>query len=230
MLAKYVCFQVCILADATGSILTYDALCRSRSLLSRSGSRHGSHSSDLNVDPGTPMGSTHTLCENEKETAGTEQDNTVVLRHKQSVKSDDKKSGSVQTDSKTNSVGVILETTKNSLGKPETSEQQKQTDSEVIKTTARKTDSVPVELRQNSVRLHVTQSVEGSSEQVRRTSGGSQYETLKFDFEVADFFMLGSPLGLVLAYRKMFAGEKSGEIFCFLFILYIVQSEIYARV
>lgn len=38
----------------------------------------------------------------------------------------------------------------------------------------------------------------------RRTSSGSQSsEVPRFDFEVCDLFMLGSPLALVLAYRKM---------------------------
>lgn len=37
----------------------------------------------------------------------------------------------------------------------------------------------------------------------RRTSTGSQGDTSRFDFDVSDFFMLGSPVGLVLAYRRM---------------------------
>lgn len=36
----------------------------------------------------------------------------------------------------------------------------------------------------------------------RRTSTGSNSETGKFEFEVTDFFMLGSPLALIMAYRK----------------------------
>ncbi|CAG2188840.1 PITPNM [Mytilus edulis] len=43
----------------------------------------------------------------------------------------------------------------------------------------------------------------------RRTSTGSNFEGtyLKFDFDVSDMFILGSPLGLVLAYRRMYCGE-----------------------
>ncbi|XP_070572390.1 membrane-associated phosphatidylinositol transfer protein 2-like isoform X2 [Ptychodera flava] len=45
------------------------------------------------------------------------------------------------------------------------------------------------------------------SNESRRTSTASQYppdnHLLRFDFEVSDFFMFGSPLALVLAYRKM---------------------------
>ncbi|XP_052074554.1 protein retinal degeneration B-like isoform X1 [Mytilus californianus] len=43
----------------------------------------------------------------------------------------------------------------------------------------------------------------------RRTSTGSNFEGtyLKFDFDVSDMFILGSPLGLVLAYRRMYCCE-----------------------
>jgi hypothetical protein len=48
----------------------------------------------------------------------------------------------------------------------------------------------------------------------RRTSTGSQ-EGGKFEFEVTDFFMFGSPLGLVLAHRKAcHASGRTGECRC----------------
>lgn len=34
----------------------------------------------------------------------------------------------------------------------------------------------------------------------------------KFDFEVADFFLFGSPLGLVLALRKTVVPSLDGEV------------------
>lgn len=41
----------------------------------------------------------------------------------------------------------------------------------------------------------------------------------KFDFEVSDFFLFGSPLGLVLALRKtvipMLDGELKGDVLLF---------------
>ncbi|XP_060558830.1 protein retinal degeneration B-like isoform X3 [Ruditapes philippinarum] len=195
--------QVCILADATGSVLTYDALTRTRTLLGRNDSHHGSQSSDLNqdFDLSASMGSSHTLCENAKDTTIVEQDEDVVLRHKP----DTLRSESVQTDSKS-----VVESSKSVKSDKLDDNQSKSSERDASKPAVRKMDSVPIETRHNSVRLQVTRSVETPGEFVRRTSGGSQYETLKFDFEVADFFMLGSPLGLVLAYRKMFAGEKSG--------------------
>ena len=42
----------------------------------------------------------------------------------------------------------------------------------------------------------------------RRTSTNSQGELAKLEFEVTDFFMFGSPLALVLAYRKLFYGNE----------------------
>ncbi|XP_076263380.1 retinal degeneration B isoform X4 [Rhynchophorus ferrugineus] len=47
----------------------------------------------------------------------------------------------------------------------------------------------------------------------RRSSSTSDYSQVKLEFEVSDFFMFGSPLALVLAYRKIAApDEKSGNI------------------
>lgn len=37
----------------------------------------------------------------------------------------------------------------------------------------------------------------------RRSSSTSEQSNAKFDFDVTDFFMFGSPLALVLAYRKL---------------------------
>lgn len=42
----------------------------------------------------------------------------------------------------------------------------------------------------------------------RRTSTGSQSDLGKFEFEVTDFFMFGSPLALVLAYRRFSKGTE----------------------
>ena len=47
----------------------------------------------------------------------------------------------------------------------------------------------------------------------RRTSSGSHVDgtASRLDFDVSDVFMLGSPLGLVLAYRRQFAGDLSSK-------------------
>ncbi|XP_056002501.1 protein retinal degeneration B-like isoform X4 [Ostrea edulis] len=67
--------------------------------------------------------------------------------------------------------------------------------------------------RQNSTQRHSVAylNVSDHPEHVRRTSTGSNFDGsyLKLDFEVSEFFMLGSPLGLVLAYRRMVMGDES---------------------
>lgn len=187
---------MCILADATGSILTYDALCRSRSSLLHSDSHLGSHSSDLDKDEKISKfdGSTHTLIENEDDNVTLAESTSVEYRHSHSAPEKSEKSNG-ETDSI-----KIQRAISDNVGQ--------------VKPALRKIDSVPVDTRPSSVKLHVTPSVESSVDSThRRTSTGSQYECLKFDFEVADFFMLGSPLGLVLSYRRMFAGEQKTSNF-----------------
>lgn len=184
--------QVCILADATGSILTYDALCRSRSLL-HSDSHYGSHSSDLDKDNRSTKfdGSTHTLIEDEGDNVTLLENKDIVYRHSNS--SPEKTSANEDRGSLQRAMSEYTPHNKPAL---------------------HKVDSVPIEHRhppdprQSTIKLHVTPSVESSYDSTyRRTSTGSQYEALKFEFEVSDFFMLGSPLGLVLSYRRMFAGD-----------------------
>ncbi len=48
-----------------------------------------------------------------------------------------------------------------------------------------------------------TMSRHASCPSSRRTSTGSQSDVGRLEFEVTDFFMFGSPLGMVLAYRKL---------------------------
>ncbi|UYV77743.1 PITPNM2, partial [Cordylochernes scorpioides] len=46
----------------------------------------------------------------------------------------------------------------------------------------------------------------------RRSSGSSDHGSNRLDFEVSELFLLGSPLGLILAYRKMLScEEKNGN-------------------
>lgn len=221
----YFLSQVCILADATGSILTYDALCRSRSLLHRSDSHYGSHSSDLDKDEKVSKfeGSSQTLQDNEgdnvtlSESKSVTESKTVEYRHSRSSPEKTHKS---QDD--TESV-KIQRATSECTGH--------------YKPALHKHDSAPLDYRfqpdisgrPGSVKLQITPSIESSYDSsARRTSTGSQYESLKFDFEVGDFFMLGSPLGLVLSYRRMFAGDhKTSECFTFqIKILVNVQSSL----
>ena len=178
-------FKVCLLSDATGAILTYDALCRTRMPLSRNSSHYGSNSSDLNEEDKnrSVAGSTHTLVQNDNEFG-----DDIVLNPNKSVLSD---SGKTVSDA-----GKISETEKRKSSACKGSEGRGE-----VKQSAS---------RQNSVRVHVTQSVDNSGVD-RRISSSSQCEYLKFSFEVGDFFMLGSPLGLVLSYRRLYSSDLKGR-------------------
>lgn len=74
------------------------------------------------------------------------------------------------------------------------------------KSDLRRNDSGRHVLHRHSTRLSANYSEHGAS---RRTSAGSSFDGSfpNFEFEVSDLFMFGSPLGLVLAYRRLFTGE-----------------------
>lgn len=61
-------------------------------------------------------------------------------------------------------------------------------------------------MKRDSVHLSVSSA---SAPHSRRTSTGSQSDSshVKFDFDVSDVFMFGSPLAIVLAYRRLCNGE-----------------------
>ena len=194
--------QVCILADATGSVMTYDALCRPKSGLTRQGSGYSSHNS-LNEEsqPDLVSDSTYTLCHSDSNLTQTSScshetvtEETIKLKQ-DSVKSNSDDGVKLKADS------VILKELSVKLDKEDSI---KITKDEGVANSQECIMRHP-ESRQDSIKLHITRSVDDTSG--RRTSTGSEYERLKFDFEVVDFFMLGSPLGLVLAYRRLYAGD-----------------------
>ena len=181
-----------MLADATGSILAYDALCRSNLSQSRGGSQYGSHSSDINEEldkDKSVMGSTHTLCQSDVDTGNsagkTNGKDTEAVSETATAGKEIKESASSDTP-------VVVKHTEETVKK-----EQKEQECVLRHPTG----------RHNSVKVNITTSVDGC-DSTRRTSSGSQFESLKFEFEVMDFFMLGSPLGLVLSYRKVYAGEN----------------------
>ncbi|KAH9515200.1 hypothetical protein Btru_019493 [Bulinus truncatus] len=169
--------QICFLADATGSLLAYDALTSGSSFM-RGGSRYGSHESVESSAIGT-------------ETAHR---STSINSHKRELSLSDpalnqnQVSGSLPPPKK-------AERSKSEIVPPDPSEVCK----EDVPALTSSHGSVKHSFRHNSAHLST------SGEVSRRTSSGSHYEggMAKFDFDVSDFFMCGAPLGLVLAYRKM---------------------------
>ena len=207
-------------------MLTYDALCRNRSQLSRCGSHYGSNSSDIN-EVERPHGSTHTLCDND-ETIHEEEETFIAEKCKNSPDAKSK-SGREKTNDQIKESMIAKRKETGEKAHRHLSDQSQSVSSSASasasntpspKPALHKTESNPggevksrkSDPRQASVRLQITQSMEASCDLTyRRTSMESQYEHIRFDFEVGDFFMLGSPLGLVLAYRRMFSGDgKAG--------------------
>ncbi|XP_023930713.1 protein retinal degeneration B isoform X1 [Lingula anatina] len=147
--------QVCMIGDCSGGIFGYDALCyASQSLLSRTNSRHGSHSSL------------------------TEGDDEPVQKL------------NVEPDRRLSSSNPDLTT-----DDPRATYKRAQSDNRGISSNEDKP------LQHKPVMRHL------SLPPTRRIStGSSQTEgnnDLKLEFEVTDFFLFGSPLALVLAYRRI---------------------------
>ena len=191
--------------------MTYDALCRPKSGLTRQGSGYSSRNS-LNEDTADPVSSsTYTLCHsNSILTQSSSCSHETVTDEKIKLKQDSVISNS-EDSVKFKEPGVK---SKEPYVKFDREESIK-----IIKDEASLSSQECVmrhpESRQDSIKLHITHSVEDNSG--RRLSAGSEFERLKFDFEVVDFFMLGSPLGLVLAYRRLYAGDdKMGMYIGFL--------------
>ncbi|KAK7476710.1 hypothetical protein BaRGS_00032047, partial [Batillaria attramentaria] len=172
--------QVCLLADSTGSLLGYDALTRAHSPFMRGGSRYGSHESidgDTHDDAIKPA-SPKVFTSDTRELSASDPD------LKQTEPPAASSSSHVERRPRT-------ERSRSEVSPPKT-------------TDLSRSDSGKQTSHRNSARLSA--SFSGPS---RRTSSGSNFDGgfLRFEFEVSEFFMFGSPLGLVLAYRRLFSGE-----------------------
>lgn len=60
---------------------------------------------------------------------------------------------------------------------------------------------------------------------VRRFSSGSNVSTAGFDFDVSDFFMCGSPLAMILAYRNFQRGDNAHCKYKWLVLFAYLNSE-----
>lgn len=192
-MGSYYSPQVCLLADAMGSLLGYDALCQANPNYSRGLSTYDSRSSLNDPDP-------------------------LQLRPDQDQDSTLKRSD-IHQDLSTHTCGNDQHSGKTNI---ESSRLLSHSDPDLCPTSGglsekqfSKSDIVSSEYklrRQCSTNVrthppHLGVSESTKEESVRRTSMGSCNDGSKMDFEVSDFFTLGSPLGLVLAYRRIFLGD-----------------------
>lgn len=173
--------QVCLLADATGSLLAYDALTSGSSFM-RGGSRYGSHesvdSSAICVEPS--------------------QRSSSMNSHKRELSLSD------PTINQNLTAPKRAERSKSEIAQPEAGEIFHPSGKEELTASNSGPGSSRHSSRHNSG--HLCTSGEGKDKDgSRRTSSGSHYDggMAKFDFDVSDFFMCGAPLGIVLAFRKL---------------------------
>lgn len=182
--------QVCLLSDAIGSLLAYDALTAPGSPVTQNGSRYGSLES-LEMEGSTvaaevadnlssvdkhvqELGPTRAVVQNKPSSLGKNTDGSsdVVLADGSEVysPSEERLTAAAQGT-------LAKQQMKRSSGHSDT----------------------PAETREES--------------EVRRTSSGSQSSSCvaRFDFDVSDFFMCGAPLGMVLAFRKL---QRGGDAHC----------------
>ncbi|XP_059163186.1 protein retinal degeneration B-like isoform X4 [Physella acuta] len=171
--------QVCLLADATGSLLAYDALTSGSSFM-RGGSRYGSHES---VESSA-------IC--------VEQRCPSINSHKRELSLSD------PTINQNLTAPKRAERSKSEIVQPEAAEINHPLGKEELTASISGQGSSRHSSRHNSG--HLCTSGEGKDKDgSRRTSSGSHYDggLAKFDFDVSDFFMCGAPLGIVLAFRKL---------------------------
>ena len=181
---------MCLLADATGSLLAYDALAQSSSF--RDGSRYGSHESVESSAIGA------------EQCSGSGAHKTFSFSRELSV-SDPSLINATVTSSNLNPPGRS-ERSRSEVASPDCAE---------VHSASRDEQSPGWGVSGGShSQYHSQRLLSGSDERQervnRRTSSGSHYEggLPRFDFDVSDFFMCGAPLGLVLAYRKTRRGDN----------------------
>ena len=168
--------QICLLADSTGSLLSYDALTRMHSPFLRGGSHYGSRDSVDEIPEETPKPTG----------AGSLNSNTRNLSHSDPDLEKSDHAPRIEHRPRT-------ERSRSEVSPPKSSD-------------FGCSDSGRQTSYRNCARLSASFSDRGPS---RRTSSGSNFDGgfAQFDFDVSELFMFGSPLALVLAYRKVFSGE-----------------------
>lgn len=173
---------MCILADATGSVLAYDALCHCRPQSYRESSKYGSHGSLDNIE----------TLENSAKTQSLHKDRSSS----HSVKAATRQLSRSNPDLSNLPVDCLGD---------DLSEKQL-SKSDIVSSEYKLKRQSSADRGQARLQVH-----EKKSELCRRTSYGSHYDgsSSKFSFEVSDCFFFGSPLGLILAYRRMNCGDDS---------------------
>lgn len=183
---------MCLLSDAVGSLLAYDALTSVSSPFTRGGSHYGSHESVESSAIGA-------------ETAAS---SSLLNSHARELSLSDP-SLIPNTLSGSLTAPKHPERSRSEVAPPDSSEVY-QPCREELTAMVSATLSSRQSSRHNSG--HLSASGECRDKDIsRRTSSGSHYDSgmAKFDFDVSDFFMCGASLGMVLAYRRLHRGDDA---------------------
>ena len=170
--------QVCLIADSIGSILAYDALCKNNPYLTTPYSTVNS-----------VLGSNDALNETNDQL-----DNEFTVKPQTSLEP-------IKQVSLSNPDLTVTDATPSDETLQDTPENISNADAPLSKP---ERQQVPIhkQLSAPTTKPHYRQAISCPSS--RRTSSGSQGgENIKFEFEVSDLFLLGSPIAMVLAYRKL---------------------------
>ncbi|KAH9419779.1 Membrane-associated phosphatidylinositol transfer protein 2 [Dermatophagoides pteronyssinus] len=170
--------KVCLIGDSIGSILGFDALC--------TGSQNSIYESQLIND--------NTVKDELSNKIGSNLSNPMISIN-------DLQNSSLDENDQTNQMNSPLAKSRtlpmSVINQNNGKNIQKQLYSKSFSHPGGDSTSSTTSTNRSTNRLYINSVVR------RRSSGSSDLATIKFDFEVEDFFMFGSMIGVVLTYRKL---------------------------
>ena len=212
-------FEVCMIGDSVGSILAYDSLCKNNPFLnSRNSSRYGSHSS-LNETEDSETDSQQTFKKTVVELEPHHVSKKTNLETIRQVSFSNPDIPNVECndvdgpgEQNTSSNQTPAPTQSAAPSKPLARQNDTQGSQRSTAGGEHSASESHSNVRRTGSGHHHNVVRHTSSSSSRRTSTGSNCEVGKLDFDVTDLFMFGSPLPLVLAYRKTCQqDDKSSE-------------------
>ncbi len=188
--------QVVVIGDSLGSILVYDSLCKLES-----------NESQTNIDEITES-SPKIVCD----------------------QSSTSKSASINSNAKSNGSFVPKSPLSSSKQHQHQSDNSKTSDSNSNSNSSSNTQTLNVDNKEASIKrnssnlssssgieFNVSTSLPHLAPPLNPNLSNHQSQEIKLDFDVSHFFIFGSPLGLVLTYRKIANKTSKIHIFMFLF-------------
>ena len=215
-----------MIGDSVGSILAYDSLCKNNPFLySRNSSRYGSHSS-LNE---TEDSETDTQLASKKTVNEPEPHHVSKKTNLETIRQVSFSNPDIPNVECNDTEGTVRNNAASNHTQAQAKPLTRQSDSKGSQRSnsggehsAQTTSESHGSVRRTGSGHHHNLVHHTSSSSSRRTSTGSNSEIGKLDFEVTDLFMFGSPLPLVLAYRKTCQqDDKSSKPYC---LSYFYQS------